>query len=69
MTTKKSTKKSSKKTSKKRTLKPGEKVEDSGIYKGTKGGKKTTLVKGKRTPPTSKKGEKNKQEVDTNPKN
>ena len=46
---------------KKRTLRPGEKVEDAGIYKGTKGGKKTPLVKGKRTPPT-KKGEKNKQD-------
>ncbi len=54
---------------KKKTVKPGEKVEDSGIYEGTKGGKKTTLVKGKTTPPTSKKGEKNKQKVDTNPKN
>jgi hypothetical protein len=53
----------------KKTVKPGEKVEDSGIYEGSKGGKKTTLVKGKTAPPTSKKGEKNKQKVDTNPKN
>ena len=53
----------------KKTVKPGEKVEDSGIYEGDKGGGKTTLVKGKTTPPTSKKGEKNKQKVDTNPNN
>ena len=53
----------------KKTVKPGEKVKDSGIYEGTKGGKKTTLVKGKTAPPTTKKGEKNKQKVDTNPNN
>lgn len=52
---------------KKKTVKPGEKTEDSGIYKAGK--KKTTQVKGKTAPPTSKKGQKHKQKVDTNPKN
>lgn len=53
---------------KKKTVKPGEKTPDSGIYK-QKGGKKTTQVKGKTAPPTSKKGQKHKQKVDTNPNN
>ncbi len=53
----------------KKTVKPGEKVDDSGIYEGDKAGERTTLVKGKTVPPTSKKGEKNKQKVDTNPSN
>ena len=52
----------------KKTVKPGEKTPDSGIYK-QKGGKKTTQVKGKTAPPTTKKGGKHKQDVDTNPKN
>jgi hypothetical protein len=52
----------------KKTVKPGEKTKDSGIYKDT-GGKKTTQVKGKTAPPTKKKGQKHKQDVDTNPKN
>jgi hypothetical protein len=52
----------------KKTVKPGEKTQDSGIYKD-KGGKKTTQVKGKTAPPTSGKGQKHKQNVDTNPKN
>jgi hypothetical protein len=52
---------------KKKTVKPGEKTPDSGIYKSGK--KKTTQVKGKTAPPTSGKGEEHKQEVDTNPNN
>lgn len=50
-------------------VKPGEKVPDSGIYKGTKSGQKTTLVKGEPAPPTPEKKEKWKQVIDTNPKN
>ena len=52
----------------KKSVKPGEKTPDSGIYKDP-GGKKTTQVKGKPSPPTSGKGEKHKQNVDTNPNN
>jgi hypothetical protein len=52
---------------KKKTVKPGEKTPDSGIYNS--GGKKTTQVKGKTAPPTTKKGQKHKQKVDTNPNN
>ena len=52
----------------KKTVKPGEKTQDSGIYKD-KSGKKTTQVKGKKAPPTSGKGQKHKQDVDTNPEN
>lgn len=51
---------------KKRTLKPGEKVEDSGIYKSTESKQKATMVKGEPAPPTPKPGEKWKQIVDTN---
>lgn len=52
----------------KTTVKPGEKTKDSGIYKD-KSGKKTTQVKGKTAPPTSRKGQKHEQDVDTNPNN
>ena len=51
------------------TVKPGEKVKDSGIYKSTKSGQKSTLVKNEPAPPTPRKGEKWKQVVDTNPGN
>ena len=52
----------------KKTLKPGEKTQDSGIYKDG-GGKKTTQVKGNTAPPTRGKGQKHKQDTDTNPNN
>jgi hypothetical protein len=52
----------------KKSVKPGEKIQDSGIYKDGSG-KKTTQVKGKTAPPTSGKGKKHKQETDTNPNN
>lgn len=52
----------------KKEVKPGEKTQDSGIYKD-KGDKKTTQVKGKTAPPTSGKGQKHKQDTDTNPNN
>ncbi len=57
-----------KKTSNSKTTKPGQKVSDSGIYEDLSG-KKTTQVKGKKAPPTSEKGQKHQQKVDTNPKN
>ncbi len=47
------------------TIKPGQKVEDSGIYKSTVSHQKSTLVKGEPAPPTPEKGEKWKQVVDT----
>lgn len=49
------------------TVKPGQKVPDSGIYK-TPSGKKATMVKGEPAPPTSRPGQKWTQIVDTNPK-
>jgi hypothetical protein len=51
------------------TVKPGQTVPDSGIYRGTKSGEQSTLVGGKTAPPTPQKGEKWRQVVDTNPKN
>ncbi len=55
---------------KKRTfVKPGETVQDSGIYRSTKSGKRATMVKGEPAPPTKQKGERWSQVVDTNPKN
>lgn len=53
---------------KKPTVKPGETVKDSGIYKD-ESGKKATMVKGEPAPPTTKKGQVWKQIVDTNPDN
>ncbi|MDH5426405.1 MAG: YjzC family protein [Gammaproteobacteria bacterium] len=49
-------------------VKPGQKVQDSGIYRDGSG-KRATMVKGEPAPPTSKKGQKWKQVVDTNPDN
>lgn len=57
-----------KKANSKKTIKPGENVQDSGIYTDDSGNK-TTQVKGKTAPPTSGKGQKHKQKVDTNPNN
>lgn len=48
------------------TVKPGEVVVDSGIYKSTKSNTKATMVKGEHAPPTPQKGEKWKQVVNTN---
>ncbi len=50
----------------KTTVKPGQKVQDSGIYKSTGSGQKSTLVKGEPAPPTPRSGEKWKQIVNTN---
>jgi hypothetical protein len=49
-------------------LKPGEKVERSGIYKSTESKKRTTLDRGETAPPTPKSGEKWQLDVETNPK-
>lgn len=49
------------------TVKPGQRVPDSGIYRDGSG-KKATMVEGEPAPPTSKSGQKWKQIVDTNPK-
>lgn len=49
-------------------VKPGQPVPDSGIYKSSKSGVKTTAVEGEPAPPTPKKGETWKQVVDTNKK-
>ena len=48
-------------------VKPGQKVPDSGIYKSTRTGQKSTLVKDESAPPTPQKGEKWKQVIDTDP--
>lgn len=50
------------------TVKPGSTVTDSGIYKSSKSGTKSTMVRGETAPPTPKKGEVWKQVIDTNPK-
>ncbi|MCW5600438.1 hypothetical protein [Nitrosomonas sp.] len=49
------------------TVKPGQSVKDSGIYRDNSG-KRATLVKGEPAPPTSEKGQVWTQVVDTNPK-
>lgn len=50
-------------------VRPGQPVQDSGIYKSTKSRTRATMVKGEPAPPTPQKGEKWTQVVDTNPKN
>ncbi len=49
------------------TVRPGNKVPDSGIYKNPSGGK-STMVKGEPAPPTPRPNQKWTQIVDTNPK-
>ena len=51
------------------TVKPGQQVNDSGIYQSSKSKRKATMVKGEPAPPTPEKGEIWKQVIDTNPKN
>ena len=53
----------------KASVRPGQKVPDSGIYKSTKSGQKSTMVKNEPAPPTPQKGERWRQIVDTNPNN
>jgi hypothetical protein len=38
------------------TVKPGQRVESSGIYRDTKSGERSTLVHGKTAPPTPERG-------------
>ena len=48
-------------------VKPGQMVEESGIYKSTQTDQTTTLVKDEPAPPTPHKGEKWKQVINTSP--
>ena len=50
------------------TVKPGQTVPDSGIYRDTKSGERSTLVRGKTAPPTPEAGGRWREVVDTNPK-
>ena len=52
---------------KKPTVRPGQKVPDSGIYQDPSG-RRATMVEGEPAPPTSKKGQSWQQVVDTNRK-
>ncbi|OPY80942.1 MAG: hypothetical protein A4E64_00106 [Syntrophorhabdus sp. PtaU1.Bin058] len=49
-------------------VKPGQAVPDSGIYRNTRTGERSTLVRGEPAPPTTGKGQKWTQVIDTNPK-
>ncbi len=49
-------------------IKPGQTVQDSGIYRDPSG-RRATLVEGEPAPPTTKPGQRWRQVVDTNPKN
>lgn len=49
------------------TVKPGQTVKDSGIYRDTSSGDRATLVRGKTAPPTDNSGGKWREVVDTNP--
>lgn len=53
----------------KSTVKPGQTVPDSGIYRDTSSGDRATLVRGKTAPPTDQRGGKWREVVDTNPNN
>jgi hypothetical protein len=53
---------------KKHTLHPGEIVDRSGIYHDPKSGERTTLVRGKRVPPTPEPRSKWVEDDDTHPK-
>lgn len=48
-------------------IRPGQSVQDSGIYKSTISHRRATMVKDEPAPPTPQKGEKWRQIVDTNP--
>ena len=52
----------------KHTVKPGQRVPDSGIYQDTKSKERATLPSGHIAPPTPEPGGKWKQVVDTNPR-
>ena len=50
-----------------KTVKPGERVKDSGIYESNTSGERATMVKGEKAPPTPKAGERWNQIHNTNP--
>jgi hypothetical protein len=49
------------------TVRPGQKVPDSGIYQSVKTGQRATMVRNESAPPTPRKGDAWKQVADTNP--
>jgi hypothetical protein len=49
------------------TIKPGERIPDSGIYRDTSSGERATLVRGKTAPPTENPGGRWREIIDTNP--
>ena len=51
-----------------KSIKPGQTIKDSGIYRDSKSGERTTLVRGKTAPPTPERGSSWKEVVDTNPR-
>ena len=53
---------------KKPSVKPGQRVPDSGIYKESGSNRRATMVEGEPAPPTSQSGKKWVQVVDTNKK-
>ncbi len=50
----------------KSTIKPGQRVPDSGIYQDTQSGRRSTLVEGEPAPPTPGKGGRWRQKILTN---
>lgn len=50
-----------------KTVGPGQRVQDSGIYQSSKSKTRATMVEGEPAPPTPERGEKWKQVVNTNP--
>jgi hypothetical protein len=54
--------------SKKPTVRPGQRVPDSGIYRSNRSGTRSTMVRNEPAPPTPQKGEVWRQVVDTNKK-
>jgi hypothetical protein len=51
------------------TVRPGQRVPDSGIYRNTRTGERVTLVRDKIVPPTSHPNERYREVVNTNPNN
>ena len=54
---------------KKPSVRPGQPVPDSGIYRNPANNERVTLVRDKPAPPTDKPGQRWVQEVNTNPRN
>ena len=49
-------------------IRPGQVVQNSGIYRDPKSGERTTLVKGKTAPPTPESGGRWREVIETHPK-